>query len=158
MHWLTKYTNKMTTLFNNHPYISSSKFSSNGHATTTYVGMVVAERCGHDMECVSLCAYHCVHGTSCLCTLSAMCIHPAIPTSARFIFRNLSMETCFCSFLIAIHTLYQHQSAISSAHVPAVCHCVGGNMQWRPAQQHMAYRSLEDTQRRLQIRLKLSTK
>ena len=52
MHWLTKYTNKecntcsdmhalynMTTLFNNHPYRSSSKFSANRHATATYVGV-----------------------------------------------------------------------------------------------------------------------
>ena len=55
MHWLTKYKNKtchahsdmhsitsVTTLFNNHPYISSSKFSAaNWRATATYVGMVV---------------------------------------------------------------------------------------------------------------------
>ena len=55
MHWLTKYTNKechtsdvhsinMGTLLNNHPYISSSKFSANSwHDTTstaTYVGML----------------------------------------------------------------------------------------------------------------------
>ena len=31
----------MTTLFNNHPYISSSKFSANWRATANYVGMVV---------------------------------------------------------------------------------------------------------------------
>ena len=31
----------LATLFNNHPYISSSKFSANWHATATYVGMVV---------------------------------------------------------------------------------------------------------------------
>ena len=38
-------------------------------------------------------AYHCVHGTSCLCTLSASAfMHWVIPTSALFIFRNLFME------------------------------------------------------------------
>ena len=31
----------MATLFNNHPYTSSSKFSANWRATATYVGMVV---------------------------------------------------------------------------------------------------------------------
>ena len=68
----------------------------------TYVGMVV-EQCGH-MEYI----YHCVHGTSCLCTLSASAfIEPSLYTSANFIFRNLFMETCFCSFLIAIHTMYR---------------------------------------------------
>ena len=30
----------MATLFKNHPYISSSKFSANWRATATYVGMV----------------------------------------------------------------------------------------------------------------------
>ena len=30
----------MATLFNNHPYISSSKFSANWRATAAYVGMV----------------------------------------------------------------------------------------------------------------------
>ena len=49
--WLTKYTNKihahgdalhnMATLFNNHSYINSSKFSANRHATAAYVGTVV---------------------------------------------------------------------------------------------------------------------
>ena len=44
-------------------------------------------------------AYHCVHGTSCLCAFSANAfMHWAIPTSARFPFRDLFMETC--SFLI----------------------------------------------------------
>ena len=51
MHWLTKYTNMKchahcdmhalhTTaiLFNSYPYISSSKFSANWHATATYIG------------------------------------------------------------------------------------------------------------------------
>ena len=37
--WYTLHST--TTLFNNHPYISSCKFSANWHATTTYVGMVV---------------------------------------------------------------------------------------------------------------------
>ena len=31
----------MATLFNNHPYIGSSKFSANWRATATYVGMIV---------------------------------------------------------------------------------------------------------------------
>ena len=39
---------------------------------------------------------HCVHGTSCLCTLSASAafMHWTIPTWARFLFRNFFMETC----------------------------------------------------------------
>ena len=48
MHWLTKYTNKecytlhnMATLFNNHPYISSSGTLVGTKFTATYVGMVV---------------------------------------------------------------------------------------------------------------------
>ena len=42
-------------------------------------------------------AHHCVHGTSCFCTLSTSAfMHWAIPTCARFLFRNLFMETCFC--------------------------------------------------------------
>ena len=46
-------------------------------------------------------AYHCVHGTSCFCTLSTSAfMHWTIPTWGRFLFRNLFMETCFCSFLI----------------------------------------------------------
>ena len=55
-HWLTKYTNKkchaqwyaqwyaphnVATLFNNHPYISSSGMSVGTKFTATYVGMVV---------------------------------------------------------------------------------------------------------------------
>ena len=64
MQWLTKYKNKkcyahsdmhsMATLFNNHLYISSGKFSANWRATATYVGMVF--ECGRVMECISLCA------------------------------------------------------------------------------------------------------
>ena len=56
MHWLTKYTNKecdtcsdmhsIIILFNNHPYISSSKFSANWDATATYVEMYVGVACG----------------------------------------------------------------------------------------------------------------
>ena len=53
--WYAVHT--MATLFNNHPYISSSKFSANWRATATYVGIVV-ELCGHVMECISLCAWH----------------------------------------------------------------------------------------------------
>ena len=52
--------------------------------------------CGHV-------AYHSVHGTYCLCTSSASAfVHWAIPTSVRFLFRSLSLETLFCSFLIDI--------------------------------------------------------
>ena len=36
--WYALHT--MATLFNNHPYISNSKFSANWHATATYVGMI----------------------------------------------------------------------------------------------------------------------
>ena len=54
MHWLSKYTNKMchthsdmysiiimATLFNNHPYMSSSGMPVDTKFTATYVGMVV---------------------------------------------------------------------------------------------------------------------
>ena len=44
----------MATLFNNHPYISSSGTPVGTKFTATYVGMVV----GHVMECISLCAWH----------------------------------------------------------------------------------------------------
>ena len=51
MHWLTKYINKtchthsdalytMATLFNNHPYISSSKFSANWCATVLHLQLM----------------------------------------------------------------------------------------------------------------------
>ena len=60
----------MTTLFNNHLYISSSK--SHG-----YVEMVVE----YDMECISLCAWHFL-----FVYFVIQCIHSAIPTSARFLF------------------------------------------------------------------------
>ena len=69
-------------------YISSRKISANWRATATYVGMV--------FEYVAMLwsAYHCVHSTSCLCTLSVSAfVHRAVPTSARLLFRNLFMET-----------------------------------------------------------------
>ena len=48
-------------------------------------------------------AYYYVHGTSCFCTLSASAfMHWTIPTWARFLFRNLFMETLHvnvCSWL-----------------------------------------------------------
>ena len=53
----------MATLFNNHPYISSSGTPVGTNFTATYVEMVV-EYCGHDMS-----AYQGVHGTFCLCIL-----------------------------------------------------------------------------------------
>ena len=58
--------NALATLFNNHmhPYISSSKFSTDWRATATYVGMVV--ECG----CVMEPTYHCVAFLF-LCALSA---------------------------------------------------------------------------------------
>ena len=47
-------------------------------------------------------AYHCVHGTSCLRTLSAsVCIETSLH-QLDFFFENLFMETCFCSFLIKL--------------------------------------------------------
>ena len=93
--WQSTWTNKKChahhkTSFNNHPYISSSKF----RATATYVGM---HGCWTMWPWYGVCALHFLH---CLCTLSACaCIHWAIPTSARFIFRNSLMESCFCSFV-----------------------------------------------------------
>ena len=61
------YVLHMATLFNNHPHISSRKFSANWRAMATYVEMVV-EYCGH--------ACYGVHITVCMallvyCTLSA---------------------------------------------------------------------------------------
>ena len=63
MHWVTKYTNRkchadsdmhfmdtMATLFNNHLYISSSKFSANWCATTYHP-------CTHGYDIVSLCGW-----------------------------------------------------------------------------------------------------
>ena len=42
---------------------------------------------------------HCVHGTSCFCTLSASAfMYWTIPTWARFLFRNHFMETCMFLF------------------------------------------------------------
>ena len=69
MHQLTKYTNKVcytlhniATLFNNHLYISSSKFSADWRATATYVGYV---GCWIMWECYG------VFSIPCLCTLLA---------------------------------------------------------------------------------------
>ena len=60
----------MATLFNNHPYISSSVMPVGTKFTATYVGMVA--ECGHVMEP----AYNCMCAwTSCLCTLSASARH-----------------------------------------------------------------------------------
>ena len=73
------------------------------------------------MECISL---H-VHGTSCLCTLSASAfMHWDIPTWGRFLNRNLFMDTCFCLLAILLRGVTQHVSAVdaSSAHVCAHVH------------------------------------
>ena len=46
----------------------------------------------------------CIRITVCMallvCVLVSQCIQWAVPTTARFLFRNHFMETCFCSFLI----------------------------------------------------------
>ena len=57
----------MATLFKNHPHIhvSNSGMPVSTKFTATYVGMVV------EYVAMLWSAYHCVHGTSCLCTLSA---------------------------------------------------------------------------------------
>ena len=48
------------------------------------------------MECTSLCAWHILS-----LYFVSQCIHAlSHPYMARFLFRNLCMETCFCSFLI----------------------------------------------------------
>ena len=53
-------------LFNNHPYISSSKFSPTGMPLLLMQGWLL-----NNVACMVWSAYHCVHGTSCLCALSA---------------------------------------------------------------------------------------
>ena len=138
----------MATIFNNHPYVSSSKFSANWRAIAIYVEMVV-EYCGHDHNGVhiTVALLVCV-----LCHAASAFIDRDIATSARFLFGNLFMETCFCSFLIAVHVyMYMHCSIISPSHAPAVFrHCVGGNMLNENGVQHsstdIAYRSSEDAQ------------
>ena len=114
------------------------------------------------MECVSLLAWQflfvCV-----LCQPVHSLSHPYI--SYRFLFRNLFMETCFCSFLIALYKVQQHCSTIinSSAHVPAVMIIASlhgqiyAQLKWRLALQHIALRSLEAVQHRLYYCFKLST-
>ena len=62
-------------------------------------------------------AYHCVHGTSFLCTLSASAfIESSLHTSARFIFRNLFMTEdllfllffdCFAYIVAALYVVQQ---------------------------------------------------
>ena len=62
--------------------------------------------------------YHCVHGISCLCTLStSVFMHWAIPTWARFLFRNLFMETCFCSFFMLVIRGAAHVIAVAASFV-----------------------------------------
>ena len=52
----------------------------------------------------------------CLCTLSASAfMHWAILTSARFLYRNFFMETCFCSSLIKL--FFQFLRRATHAHV-----------------------------------------
>ena len=46
------------------------------------------------MECISLCAWHFLF----LYLSASAFMHWAIPAWARFLFRNLFMETCFCFF------------------------------------------------------------
>ena len=41
----------MATLFNNHPYLNSSKFSADMHVTANYLGMVAVAV--FNMECIS---------------------------------------------------------------------------------------------------------
>ena len=77
-------------------------------------------------------AYHCVHGTFCLCTLSASAfMHWDIPTSARFLFRNLFMEACFCSFLIKLISFNYFCYAVLPTHLWLMRHprtCAPTNM------------------------------
>ena len=91
MHWLTKYTNKkchahsgmhsiiiMGTLFNNHPYISSSGWPVGNKFSATYIGM-------HGCWIM----WPCACGHFLFVYFVSQCIHWDIPTSARFLFRNL---------------------------------------------------------------------
>ena len=92
----------LATLFNNHPYISSSKFSTNATGTPlfTYVGMVrccrimwpwYMEYILHITVCMALLV--CVHTYF---AIVSQVIHSAIDTSARFLlWINLFMEIVF---------------------------------------------------------------
>ena len=83
--------------------ISSSKLvSTNWRATAIYV---YRDGCWIMWPCygvhISLCAWHFLI----VCVLFQPCsafIDGAIPISDRFLFGNLFMETCFCSFLVNV--------------------------------------------------------
>ena len=75
------------TLFNNHPFISSSGTPVGTKLTATYVGWLL------NNVAVLWSAYHCLHDTSCLCTSSASALlHWGIFTLVRFLLRNLFMK------------------------------------------------------------------
>ena len=84
----------MATLFNNHPYTSSSGTPVGTKFTATYVGMVV-ETYGHVMEYISLCAWHVL-----FLYFVSQCINALNhPTWARFLFRNLFIYNIFAGAL-----------------------------------------------------------
>ena len=55
-------------------------------------------------------AYHCVHGTSCLRTLSSQCIRWAIPTPARFFLEIFLWRLAIVSVLFDCYTYIQCSS------------------------------------------------
>ena len=94
----------MATLFNNHPYISSNKFSANSCATATYVGMV--DECGHNMECISLCAWH--FSFLYFVNLCHSLSHPssAIDFSFEFFYEDLFLS-CYTYIVAALQYNYK---------------------------------------------------
>ena len=95
--WYARTLHNMARLFNNHPSMISSKFSAN---------WIFFDRdgCWIMWPCYGVHAHITVHGTSCLCTLSAsVFMHWDIPTSARFLLtcRNLfwSYYSIHCGLL-----------------------------------------------------------
>ena len=62
----------MATLFNNHPYISSSGSQVDTKFTAIMWGWLL------NNVAMIWSAYHCVHGTSCLCTDMSAFIEPFI--------------------------------------------------------------------------------
>ena len=86
-YWYARHT--MATLFINHPYISSSGTPVDTKFYYCYLCRDALWFMNNVAMVWSAYQYHCVHGTSCLCTLSASAfIEPALYTSARFLFRN----------------------------------------------------------------------
>ena len=130
MHWLKKYTNKkchahsdmhlhnMATLFNNHPYVSSSGTPVGTKFTATYVGMVV-EYCGHVME---------VHITVCMALLICVlcqpvhsCIEPSLH-GVDFFLEIFLWRLCECNWTVPKVNRVKPNCAASMVHLTVVVH------------------------------------